>query len=230
MENKSKPCACRRKETDCLAGGVLHLIGCDVDVAHSEILYSVDTFDDSILKNDFVVKSGNWYVEDGWLVGKNPINGPGIVLSRANYYGDVMLEVKAQLVPPCTHDIDISIHTEWDEVKNHRGNAYVAGLEGWWHGRVGFEKSPEYKLYTLSSLFPFDPTAVHHFAMGNVGGKVFVIADGKLCFEVSDPDPLDVNANGKIGFEAYSSWWRLRDLRVRALRTEAVSEGYAPEF
>ena len=90
---------------------------------------------------------------------------------------------------------------EWDEEKDERGMAYVAGVEAFWHGQVGFEKSPEYKLTAATPLFTFDPEKEHNFKMGSVEGKVFVLVDDELCLEIKDPDPLDVNKYGKIGFE-----------------------------
>ena len=54
--------------------------------------------------------------------------------------------------------------------------------------------------------------------------------DDKLCLEITDPDPLDSDKYGKIGFEAYSSWWRFKNLKVYKLRYEKIEEYYNPEF
>ena len=118
----------------------------------------------------------------------------------------------------------------WDEEKDERGLAYVSGLEAFWHGNIGFEKSPEYKLTAATSLFNFDPEKEHNFKMGNIGSKVFVLIDGELCLEVTDPEPIDVNRYGKIGFEAFSSWFKFKNLKVYNLKYDRVKEYYNPEF
>lgn len=202
----------------------------DVDLNSSTLLHSVDDFDKESFCDSFVIKSGEWYTEDGWVVGKNPEMKPGMIISRADFFGNVMVEITAKMVSPATHDINVMINGEWDEEKDIRGNAYVAGIEAFWHGNVGFEKSPEYKLTAATPLFKFNPEIEHNFKMGNVEGKIFVLVDDELCLEISDPDPLDVNKYGKIGFEAYSSWWKFKNLRVYKLCYEKIEEYYNPEF
>ena len=65
---------------------------------------------------------------------------------------------------------------------------------------------------------------------GNIDGKIFVLVDGRLCLEITDPDPIDVTKYGKIGFEAYSSWWKLKNVKVYKLKYEKITEHYTPEF
>ena len=168
--------------------------------------------------------------EDGWAVGKNPNMCPGMIISKKDFFGNVMVEITAKMVAPSTHDINVMINGEWDEEKDIRGNAYVAGVEAFWHGNVGFEKSPEYKLTAATPLFAFDPEKEHNFKMGNIDGKVFVLVDDELCLEITDPDPLDAEKYGKIGFEAYSSWWKFTGLKVYKLKYEKIEEYYNQEF
>lgn len=209
---------------------LLKLAFFDVDLKNSELLWSVDDFDDKVFDESFIVKSGEWQVEDGWVVGKNPKMCPGMIISKDDFFGNVMLELTVQMVPPATHDVNVMINGEWDEEKDIRGNAYVAGMEAFWHGNVGFEKSPEYKLTAATPLLDFDPEKEYNFKMGNVEGKVFVLVDDKLCLEISDPDPLDTSKYGRIGFEAYSSWWKFKNVRVYRLKYEKIEEYYNPEF
>ncbi len=213
-----------------IADGMIKLAFFDVDLKNSSLIHSVDNFDECTFEENFIVKTGEWYTEDGWVVGKNPKMCPGLIISKNDFFGNVMVEITAKLIAPATHDINVMINGEWDEEKDIRGNAYVAGVEAFWHGNVGFEKSPEYKLTAATPLFDFDPDAEHNFKMGNVDGKVFVLVDDKLCLEISDPDPLDVDKYGKIGFEAYSSWWKFKNLRVYKLCYEKIEEYYNPEF
>lgn len=210
--------------------GILKLAFIDVDLKNSEIVFKKESFDEKSFDENFLIKSGEWYLEDGWVVGKNPNMCPGMIISKADFFGDVMIEITAKMVEPSTHDINVMINGEWDEEKDERGLAYVAGIEAFWHGNVGFEKSPEYKLTAATPLFTFDPQKEHNFKMGNAGGKVFVLVDDKLCLEISDPDPLDSSKYGKIGFEAYSSWWKFKNLKVYKLKYEKIEEYYNPEF
>lgn len=210
--------------------GILRLVGYDVDLAGSEVLLAADAFDDALLKEHFSVKTGSWHTEDGWIVGRNPEMCPGMIVSKDDFCGNVMVELTAKMVSPSTHDINIMVNGEWDDETNIRGNAYVAGLEAFWHGNVGFEKSPEYKLTAATQLFDFNPEKEYKIALGNISGKIFVLVDGKLCLEITDPDPLDETKYGKIGMEAYSSCWKFKDLRVYKLKYEEKKEYYNPEF
>jgi len=213
-----------------LADGELTLAGIDVHWGSSEVLYSRDEFTEEIFNEEFEIMSGEWYVEDGWIVGKNPNPCPGMIISKADYFGDVMLDVKVKMVEPSTHDINIMINGEWDREKDRRGLAYVAGLEAFWHGNIGFEKSPEYKLIAATSMLDFKPDKEYRFQLGNAGGRLFVLVDGKLGLEINDPDPIDSSKFGKIGFEAFSSWWKMKEIRVVKLAYTRTKERYIPEF
>jgi hypothetical protein len=164
---------------------------------------------EDVLREDFDVRSGQWRVEEGWLYGENRGNFPGMVISRKDFYGNVLLEFTANTVLPSTHDINAMWNGSWNEQTNTRDVAYVGGLEGWWHGKVGFEKSPDYKL---------------------IDGHAFIIIDGALVLEVTDPDPIDTAKYGRFGFEAYCSSIRIRDVYLRRAVAEAVEESYNPEF
>ena len=185
--------------------GILTLVGYDVDLKNSEILLQIDEFDEKTLLNNFEIKTGEWSVKDGWVIGKNPDMCPGMIVSKADFCTNVMLTLTAKMVAPSTHDINIMVNGEWNDLTNKRGKAYVAGIEVFWHGNIGFEKSPEYTLTAATQLFEFDPEAEHEFTLGNISGKNFVLVDGKLCLEVTDPQPIDETKYGKIGMEAYSS-------------------------
>lgn len=213
-----------------LKDGLLKLAFIDVDLKNSELIFEKGDFDEKSFEENFIVKSGEWCVEDGWVIGKNPKMCPGMIISKSDFFGNVMVEITAKMVAPATHDINVMINGEWDEEKDERGMAYVAGVEAFWHGNVGFEKSPDYKLTAATPLFEFDPEAEHNFKMGNIDGKVFVLVDNELCLEITDPDPLDADKYGKIGFEAYSSWWKFKNLKVYKLNYEKIEEYYNAEF
>ncbi|MBE6560362.1 MAG: hypothetical protein E7662_04490 [Ruminococcaceae bacterium] len=195
-----------------------------------EILYNRPFSAESIAE-DFEIKGGKWHVDaDGWLIGENRECSAAMVMSKAEYFGDVLIEFDAATVLPATRDINVTWHGEWDEEKNCRGTAYVMGVEGWWEGMIGFERSPDYQFVAATKMFDFEPGRVYHITVGNVGNTLFLAVDGKLGLQIRDPDPIDVNAYGRIGFEAFCTRVKYKNLTVR--RAEWISGGgqYYPEF
>lgn len=210
--------------------GTLHLAGMDVFLDDSEVIYEQKEFTKEILERDFDVKSGEWYIEDGWVVGKNPESCPGMLVSKSDYCDYVMLELTCKMVAPSTHDINIMINGTWDLEKDCRDVAYVTGMEAFWHGNIGFEKSPEYTLTAATALWDFDPEKEYRLQFGNADGKLFVIISGRLALEITDPNPIDVSKYGKIGFEAFASWWKFKDVKVKKLKYNRIREQYIKEF
>ena len=196
-----------------------------------EILYRKELFTPEVLAEDFEIKGGKWYTDsDGWLIGENRENYAAMIMSRGEYFGDVLVEFDASTVLPATRDINVTWHGEWDEEKNARGIAYVAGIEGWWQGMVGFEKSPVSDYFINTKLFSFEPGCTYHMTAGNIGSDIFIAIDDVLALEIRDPQPIDYMKYGRIGFEAYCTKVRYRNLTVR--RAEAVEcfKPYDPEF
>ncbi|MBR4888307.1 MAG: hypothetical protein IKU17_04100 [Clostridia bacterium] len=195
-----------------------------------EVLYD-RPFSEEMLKEDFELKDGRWYVdEEGWLVGENRRSSAAMLMSKGEYFGDVLIEFDAATVLPATRDINLTFHGSWDEEKNCRDVAYVFGLEGWYNGYVGFEKSPEYKFVVNTKLLDFKPGKVYHVAVGNIGNDLFVVVDGVLALEIRDPDPIDINKYGRIGFEAYCTRVKYKNLQVKRLAYEDGFTPYEPEF
>ncbi len=206
------------------------LMGKDLYPEKMEILYD-RPFSKESLEEDFVIKSGDWHVdEEGWLIGKNPENKACMVISKKDFLGDVLLEVEASTILPCTRDINVMWHGSWNAETNRRHVAYVAGMEGWWNGNIGFEKSPKYDLVCATNLFPFEPGRIYHIMVGDIKGHIFVVVDGKVCLEIMDPDPIDNLPYGKIGFEAFCSYLRFRNPKVRRITYDKVTCHYDPEF
>jgi hypothetical protein len=200
----------------------------EIDLEASTILY--DRAFEAGWEKDWKVCGGEWRVEDGWLLGKNPNPSPGMVVSRADYTGNVLMDFEGRTVLPSTHDIDFMWNGSWDDQKNERGMAYVAGLQGWWDGKVGFEKSPEYKWMVATGLFSFKPGQTYHIQGGSIDGHCFLFLDGKLVLEAFDTDPINHARFAKVGFEAYCSSIAVRNLKVRRIAWQAVDSKYAPEF
>lgn len=200
-----------------------------VDLGRCPVLYD-RPFTESSLAEDWQIRGGEWQMRDGWLRGSNPLNSPGMVTSRRSFAGNVMLEFEARTVLPSTHDINWMWNGSWNEATNTRAVAYVAGLQGWWEGKVGFEKSPDYKLNVGTPLFPFEPGRIYRILSGSADGHCFVVVDGRLVLEVTDPEPIDTQRFGMIGFEAYASRIEVRGLVVRQVNWEERTMSYGPEF
>ena len=124
-----------------------------------------------------------------------------MVFLNGDYPGNVLMDFEARTVPPSSHDIDFMWNGSWDDRKNQRGVAYVGGIEGWWDGKVGIERSPEYKLVAATPLFDFRPGQVYRIQGGSIEGHCFIFVDGRLLVELTDPDPIDSTRFAKVGFE-----------------------------
>lgn len=195
-----------------------------------EVLYD-KAFTPEVLAEDYEIKGGKWYVdEEGWLVGENRENSAAMVMSKGEYFGDVLIEFDAATILPATRDINVTWHASWNEETNKRDIAYVAGLEGWWQGMVGFEKSPTYDFLVQTKLFKFNPGQVYHIAVGNIGNDLFIAIDDVLALEIHDPDPIDINKFGRIGFEAYCTRVKYKNLKVKRVTYEDTAKPYDPEF
>ncbi len=207
----------------------MNIVGKQILLDESEVLYD-RPFTEETLAADWRVRGGDWWLDGEWLTGRNPENCPGMVTSRASYCCNVMLDFEARTVAPSTHDINCMWNGSWYEDSNERALAYVAGLEGWWEGKVGFEKSPEFKLIAATPLFDFEPGRIYRLQAGSIDGHVFVFVDGRLLLEVKDPDPIDFSTYGMIGFEAYASMIQVRRLVVRRIAWRENQLRYEAEF
>jgi hypothetical protein len=194
-----------------------------------EILYN-RPFSEESLKEDFEIRAGKWYVEDGWLVGENRTNFAAMVISKRDFFGPILMEFDAETILPCTHDINVMWHGSFNDETNTRDVAYVAGLAGWWDGKVGFERSPEYKFNVGTQLFDFVPGKTYRMTVGDIGGHIFILADGKLLLEITDPDPINDQKYGRIGFEAYCSKLKFKNLCIKRASYEDDVKEYVPEF
>lgn len=208
---------------------MLRIMKKEIDLNNSKILFD-KPFTKENLDKDWKIYSGEWWLEEEWLTGKNPGNFPGMIILKEEYRGNVLVDFEARTVAPSTHDINFMWNGSWDEEKNQRDMAYVAGLQGWWEGKVGIEKSPEYKLNAGTPLFDFIPGRIYHIQGGSIDGHCFIFVDGKLLLEVTDPDPIDSKKYAKVGFEAYSSMIQVRKVQIRSINWKALNVGYDPEF
>ncbi len=200
-----------------------------IDLAASAMLYDRPLTAESF-EQDWQVRGGTWWFQDGCFHGMNPKPSPGCLLGRFACTGNVLVDFHAQTVLPSTHDIDVMWNVTWNEADNTRGLAYVAGIQGWWDGKAGVEKSPAYKLVAATPCPWFTPGREYHIQAGSIDGQCFVFVDGRLVLEVFDGEPIDSQASNLVGFEAYQSMIRLRDIQVRRIAWEPRKMGYAAEF
>jgi len=55
----------------------------------------------------YTVHHSKWELKDGWLVGENPGNWPGMVILNQHFPGNVLVEFEAQTIMPSSHDINV---------------------------------------------------------------------------------------------------------------------------
>ena len=82
---------------------MIHLIHKTIDPDTMPVLYDTP-FTPEAFAADFEVKDGNWYVQDGWLIGESRRNFASMALLKAHIYGPICLVIKAKVLSPCTHD------------------------------------------------------------------------------------------------------------------------------
>jgi hypothetical protein len=191
-------------------------------------------FDKPLTQEDFsqewTIHHSSWVVKDGWLEGENPGNWPGMAILKQDFTGNVLVEFEAQTILPSSHDINVMWNGEWLPETDQRGIAYIAGLQGWWTGKVGIEKSNDYKFMVGTPLFNFEPGKLYKIQAGSIDGQCFILADGKLLLEAMDPNPIDSQKYAKVGFEAYCSKIRIRNIKIRQIYWEPLDMKYEVDF
>jgi len=195
----------------------------------SEILYNGPVTEKS-LGEDWTIHHSEWNIEEEWLVGKNRGNWPGMAVLKQDFPGNMLVEFEAQTLLPSSHDINVMWNGEWLKDDDRRGIAYVAGLQGWWTGKVGIEKSDEYKFMVGTPLLDFVPGKIYRIKAGSINGHCFIFADDRLLLEAMDPNPIDSQSYTKVGFEAYCSMIRVKNIVIRQIHWENVDMKYIPEF
>ena len=200
-----------------------------IDLATSPILYDRPCSAES-LREDWEVRNAQWEYREGAFWGRNPRPAPGVTFCKRSFPGNVLVECYARTVLPSRHDIDVMWNLSWDEDTNMRGAAYIAGIQGWWEGKVGIEKSPEYKLTAAAPCPWFEPGREYHIQSGSIDGHCFLFVDGILRLELTDPQPIDSARHTRIGFEAYQSMIAVRQIVVRQISWSPRVMGYEQEF
>ena len=200
-----------------------------------EILFEANTIDKKRIEQDFTVKGGKWYAEDGWLIGENRECTAAMCITKRNFTGDLLVEFDAATVAPATRDINVTWHGSWNEKTDTRDNGYVMGINGFWEGRLGFEKSPKYDLLVLTELFKFIPGKVYHVTVGSFSlpsgaVRVFMAIDDTVALEITDPAPIDIAKFGFVGLESFCTKVKYKNIQVKRLELIDDYKTYIPEF
>lgn len=171
--------------------------------------------------------TGDWKVEDGCFIGEELGNRGGILLSRERFEENVMLSFTMSTVLPATRDLNAVFCANWDYEKGYIGDSYVCGVNGWYENKSGIERTRNSDLYTTTALYQYTPGTEIRMTCGAVDGHSFMVVDDVLITEMIDPQPI---YGGHVGFSAYCTKLRIRDIEIRKIKWEELKEFYDPEF
>lgn len=201
------------------------LLGKKVFWEQSEVL--LDYQPDENWQDVWDAKLGHWACKDGYLIGSEPGNFGGILLSKQSFQDNVMMRFKISTVLPATRDLNAVFCTTWDDSVNYLKKSYVVGLNGWYENKSGIERFPEEEMRSLTSLYRYTPGTEVEILTGAIDGHCFLFADGVLVQELIDSDPI---RGGHVGFSPYSTILKIRDIQVRKIAWEKRTQVYEPEF
>lgn len=201
------------------------LLGKTIFWDRSEVL--MDYHPDENWQQVWDAKLGHWECKDGCLIGSEPGNFGGILLSKERFADNVMMRFKMSTVLPATRDLNAVFCTTWDDTVNYLKKSYVVGLNGWYENKSGIERFPEEEMRSLTSLYRYTPGTEVEILTGAIDGHCFLFADGVLVQELIDSDPI---CGGHVGFSPYSTILKIRDIQVRKICWEKRTQSYDPEF
>ncbi len=173
------------------------------------------------------VKLGHWECDGEYLIGSERKSYAAILFSKQRFTGDIMFSFTVKTVLPATRDLNAVFCAEWDDERDDLGESYVCGLNGWYEHKSGIERNGKSNLYSTTSLYKYEPGKEVRMDVGCIGGHSFMIVDGEMVTELVDPDPL---YEGHIGFSAYCTMLKIKDIEVRQLCVEPFEQSYTPEF
>ncbi|MBQ8293621.1 MAG: hypothetical protein IJX78_07480 [Bacilli bacterium] len=201
------------------------LLGKKILVDKSEIVFEYHGVEN--FKDYFDVKLGEWTYQDGCLIGKELENRGGIIYANKKFDYDVMMTFKVSTVLPATRDLNAVWCSEWDDGENYLGNTYVCGLNGWYEGKAGIERSGENEFYSGTTLYNYQPGEEVEITCGSINGHCFMLVNDVLVCEYKDNFPL---IGGYVGISPYCTCLKISDLVVRKIEWEKRKQRYLPEF
>ena len=173
------------------------------------------------------IKSGTWECDGEYLIGYERKSWYAMLFSKQRFDEDIMFSFTIKAVPPATRDLNAVICAEWDDAAGELGESYVCGLNGWYEHKSGIERNGSSNLYSTTSLYHYQPGTAVRMTFGCVEGQSFMIVDGQLITELVDPAPIK---GGHIGFSAYCTRLKIKDIEVREIRYTDFPQSYDPEF
>ena len=181
------------------------------------------------------VMTGEWKHENGYLIGSEPGDFGGILMSKERYEEDVMFSFAIGTVLPATRDVNAVFCANWNETRDYLGESYVCGLNGWYEDKSGIEKvlasskdgGDQRGVYTTTSCYTYVPGTEVRMTAGSINGHTFMVVDDVLISELIDPTPI---RGGHVGFSAYCTKLKIKDIEVRRIYWEAFIQKYKPEF
>jgi hypothetical protein len=207
---------------------ILKLIDKEIDLVASPVLFN-EVISEENIRDLFDIHNSHWTVEEGWFTGINRDESAGMAILKEDFPGNVLIEFTCRTVPPSSHDINFMWKGEWSDSLNSCNNAYIGSIYGWHCGRIGIEKSPDYKFRVTVPNNDFTPGRTYRVHAGSIHGTCFIFIDGSLALEADDPDPLDTDCFTKIAFTAWSSHIQIKDIIIRQIKWKSVEMTYLPE-
>ncbi|MBQ8685064.1 MAG: hypothetical protein IJ514_02690 [Clostridia bacterium] len=197
----------------------------DIIEEKSELLYHAK-FTQELLEKDFEIAGGEWTVRDGYLIGYMEEDGGGLIYSNRSFLGDVMIDFYGKTIAPYDNDLNFTFCSDgWNYEKNKPNDGYIGGLQGWWLGKTGIEKSPyDSNVEALTGMHRFEPGKEYHIQAGRVGERLFLFIDGELAVELTDNNPIV--DYGRVGLGVYASKIAFRDLKVYKPYTQKFDTTY----
>ena len=175
----------------------------------------------------FMPMNGKWECDGEWMIGEERRSWYAILFSRERYEKNVMFSFTVMADPPATRDLNAVLCANWDREKDELGESYVCGLNGWYEHKSGIERNGSSNLYSTTSLYKYQPGTAVRMTFGCVDGQSFMIVDGEMITELVDPAPIK---GGHIGFSAYCTRLKIKDVEVREIVYEDFPQSYEPEF
>ena len=205
----------------------IHLLGKKILWDKCPLL--VDYTPDENWRALWLPKSGDWTVEDGCFIGTETGNMGGILFYHEYFTKNVMLTFTVSTVLPATRDLNAVFCAKWDETTDYLGDSYVCGVNGWYENKSGLERNAGYgsNLYSTTSSYKYVPGTELRMTCGAIDGHSFMVVNDELVSEMIDPQPIK---GGHVGFSAYCTKLRIKDIQIREIVWEDFPQSYTPEF
>lgn len=203
----------------------IDLLDKTIDTAASEVLADlawIDPSDWTLVKH-----APKWTVTPETISGGGPDESThGQVFYAKPFFGDVLLEFDARIVPPSYHDLVWFWNTRFDAEPWSGG--YLGCLAGWWSNMAGIEKLPDYVPSAIAPSHATAPGTWYRIVSGSCGHAHFIVVDGKLVTYFSDAAVPDPSKPGYVGFGVYESHAEYKNLRVLRPHWEPRVPRYLP--